>query len=1018
MNWFKACINHKLTIYLIAIALSLFGLFSAFTIPITPFPLPSSQSISINFSYPGANASAVQAQVVDKVSNALQSLQNVKYMQATTQASKAEVDLELESAKPLAELQTQVDINQAISSANLPTIVPSPEIVTSQNNSGLVSYAITASKWSLFQLQNFIHASLYPIFRSIPGVIIQTSTENPEVKIKIHPEELAQFHLTPINISQLINTTYQTNPLGAIHIQRQRYQLELADNLNSLDSFRNLIVGYQNGDQGEPIYLKQLANIAFQPQNIIHDHYSSYNGQKAEGLTLLTHGVSDPFKDSQITHSFVKQLANRLPNWIQFHTVYDAAATMHTAINEVIFTIVVATILVLIIALIFLGHFRTTIIPIVVVPICLLGTIAIISLMGFSLNLLTLLALVIAVGLVVDDAIVVIENITRHLEMGLSKMDAILEGTADIALTIIGITLTLIAVYLPITFAHGALVFFLTNFALPLATAVLLSGILSLTLTPVMAVTFISDKPQNNYQKKFSKVIDAAVGLQHRVLEVLLKAPFLSLGIIILIVMIGGYYAVKVPQGLFPADPNNQVSVSINGTLFSTVKSLQKDITQFKQFYTAQTVNYYKSQIEKDPNTGNLQASITISYYPKYLHQDAQFASNINDYIKSHNIKNTFAKMDKFLNSGSGSDLDVTLYGSDDTRDLNKIVDHVTKILQKSPMFALVNNTINQPHKQLQFDINSEKAASFGIFRNQISQLLSTYYGGSQLNNFFKIDGLTVPVVVSLDDQDLTDPSSLQKIEIKSPVTNQLLPLNEFVSFKTIAKPTQITTFNNQPAADLTANLNKAYSIGDAIKLVNQTLAISAPSLKYQYHGQAQEFIEGNSQTILIFVLGLVCVYLLLAILFDSLADPFIIMLTVPFTIVGGALSLYLIDGNLNLFSILGLITLVGLITKHGVLIVQFANDEIKHKNATVKEAILTATHNRFRPIMMTTLAMALGALPLVLSQDLMYVSRQSLGIVIIGGLIIGTLFSLFIIPVVYTLIKRAERYHHKEATS
>src|SRR3990167_7444307 len=436
MNWIKLCFKHKLTIYLLALAISLFGLFCIFIIPITPFPLQPSKNIEIEFSYPGANAQTVQTQIIQKVSNALQSLNNIKDIRATAQANNAEIQLELNQFDTQSVLQTQIQIIQAISSSNLPSIVPQPIIHTSMSSSSLITFVITSDKWTLFQLDNFIRSTLYPKFSSIPGVALDAPDQQPEIKIKLYPEKLAHYQLSVRDIDQRINAMYHTNPLGVMQIKNQTYQLDFAKNIDSLYAFKNLVIGFQNTPLGEPIYLKDIADVTFEPRDISNNSLHNFNGHTAAAIDLFTHGVSNPFITSELTKNYVAHLKSHLPSWIKIYPINDEAKDVKSSIHEVLFTIFIATLLVLAIALIFLGHLRTTLIPIITVPICLLGAIAVISALGYSINLLTLLALVIAVGLVVDDAIVVVENITRHLEMGMKKQDAILHGTADIALTI------------------------------------------------------------------------------------------------------------------------------------------------------------------------------------------------------------------------------------------------------------------------------------------------------------------------------------------------------------------------------------------------------------------------------------------------------------------------------------------------------------------------------------------------------------------------------------------------------
>jgi multidrug efflux pump len=324
-------------------------------------------------------------------------------------------------------------------------------------------------------------------------------------------------------------------------------------------------------------------------------------------------------------------------------------------------------------------------------------------------------------------------------------------------------------------------------------------------------------------------------------------------------------------------------------------------------------------------------------------------------------------------------------------------------------MFTIVNNSESRLQKQFRFDIDEVKARRLGIERQDIINLISLYYGGYTLSKHISIDGLSVPILLKMDDQDLKDPSSIEKLLIYSDKMKKSYPLSAFVHLSLISKPLMMQSFNNRPAIRIDANLAKGYSLKDALPVIEKVVSNVGPATQYQYVGNVESYLEGNNQTLWIAVMGVMCIYFLLLLLFRNLLDPFIILLTVPFSVIGGALSLYFIHGSLNLYSTVGLITLVGLITKHGILIIQFANAELK-RGQLVKDAIMSATALRFRPIMMTTLAMIFGALPLIMSHELMYVSRQNLGIVIVGGLVVGTIFSLFIVPLVYLIFKGQRR--------
>jgi multidrug efflux pump len=472
-----------------------------------------------------------------------------------------------------------------------------------------------------------------------------------------------------------------------------------------------------------------------------------------------------------------------------------------------------------------------------------------------------------------------------------------------------------------------------------------------------------------------------------------------------------GFYSLKIPKKVFADDPNGSISIKINGSSNDNVESLRKKLQLFKQFYKNKAIDYYSINISPDPQTKLLTGEADIKYKGEYLTQLPKFNDKINAFIKKNNLSNTSSNVNNFLNWFS-FDISLYLYGGSDHKQVNRESQQIKNLMQKSPIFSLVVADIAKPEKQLSFDINKIKAESVGITRSDILSSLSSYYGGSQLSKYFSISGLSVPVRMQINKSGLTDIKSLEQIQIQNEAKNKIYPITEFVNIKLTAKPTKITTFNNQPSVVFMINLNKGYNMGDAINYINKLIKLHSPNMQFKYTGGAQTYLKGNAETIWIAILGITCVYFLLTILFKNLIDPFIIMLTVPFSVIGGALSLYIIGGSINIYSSLGLITLVGLITKHGVLIVQFANAELK-KGSHIRDAVLLATHHRFRPIIMTTLAMVLGALPLIFGSGLMYMSRANLGITIIGGLIIGTIFSLFIVPLVYTLVKKSEHYDY-----
>ena len=550
MNWVKGLLVNKLAVYLVVVAICLLGISSLFFIIVSPFPAIALNGMRIHLGYPGANAATVETQVTKKVADALQGIANIAYVSTRSTDNAANIQLNLNSIKPEDLIKTRMKIQQAIASVNLPRNVSTPNIEQFAGGSTLVNYVLTSDRLSLFQINNFIHAKILPKFTTIHGVNVDTGGQWPVVHIYLLPNKLAQYHLNITDVGQKINNVFKANSLGDLYLGGQAYTLGVSNSLESFQDFKQLVVGYSSG-VGQPIYLKDIATISFSPRSLIPTFYSSYNGHESEEVDLWTGSDANPFQVYKISNNYIKRISAKLPADLKITMIENQAESMHDSFSEVVVTVIFSIILVVLIILIFLGRFRITLIPIVTIPVCLLGAVGLVACLGYSLNLLTLLSMIVAVGLVVDDAVVVMENIIRHLEHGMNKFDAIVHGTADIAKTILGITATLLAVYLPIVFCDGIVVTMMKAFAVPLAAAVFLSGIVALTLTPVMCAKLITSSSLNNYQKQFNKILSAIIDAYQVVLKRVLRAPIALLVLMVVLVSAGVYYDSKIPTAVF-----------------------------------------------------------------------------------------------------------------------------------------------------------------------------------------------------------------------------------------------------------------------------------------------------------------------------------------------------------------------------------------------------------------------------------------------------------------------------------
>ena len=1021
MRWIQACLHHRLAIYLSSIAVCIAGLVCLYVMPITPYPATSQVGFTISLNYPGANAATVQAQVTTKVVAALSGTPNIQNISASSMPGSARIILDLNKTDKMAVLQTQMQVLQAISASHLPSTVSKPDIDTSSSLAMLQRYFLTSRQLSLFQIDNYVTANLDPVLSTIPGVKVMHSNQDPLLRVALNASKIAHYALSPLQLAPAINAAYQAQPLGKLYLAQQPYLLRLAHPLHSIPDFLHLVIGYDTGvpqskqatpsaasnlvSAGQPIRLQDIATVSLEPKVPFATSFSSFNGVNGDSVALVTRTVSNPFQVHRIAEQLVARLRQHLPADLSIKKVTDRVDAMRAEFNEVLFTIALASLLVLAIAWIFLGQLRATLMPIITIPICLSAAIIVVTLLGFSLNVISLLAMVLAIGLVVDDAIVVVENITRHAAAGMSRIQAIMHGSADITLTIVGITTTLLAVYLPIMFCQGRFVELLTAFALPLAAAVACSGLVALTLVPVLCQQILVLGPPTTYQKMFDGLLKRVIRAYHKLLSWALEHRLSLLSATVLLVVVVGYLDLQLPQRFYPQDPNGAVSIQVDAGPQDTIMSIRQTLEKFSKFYQAKQVMNYSIDVQKDLSNGQLQGMLNLQYSPQWLHQVPAFTRSINQWIKQQRLLNSSTRMRVVASHGSGDDFDITLYSDQGSAVLHKVDMALVNLMRASKFFSEVKSGISPLTKQFAFHINRVKAARLGVSVSAIKQLLAYAYAGYTLQNQFSIHGLTVPVRMQMQPSVWQDPNALQQLQVSSHA-GKYYPLSELVKLQMVAKPVSINTYNNQAMVHLSANFAPGYSMSDAIPYMNQLLATHAAGVSYQYTDAAKDYLTGSYQTLFIIILGVLAIYFVLALLFRSLLDPFIILLTVPCSVVFGAASLYLFGGSLHLYSTLALITLIGLISKHGVLIVQFANHEL-HRGATVRQSIFTATHDRFRPIIMTTLAMTLGALPLLLSRGLGYVARQDLAVVLIGGLVIGTLFSLFIVPLVYSLLKR-----------
>jgi multidrug efflux pump len=733
-------------------------------------------------------------------------------------------------------------------------------------------------------------------------------------------------------------------------------------------------------------------------------------------LGVIKQATANPLDLSKALQKELPKVTSELPPGMRADIAYDSSIFIDRSIQAVFKTIGEAILLVLAIIFFFLRNFRATLIPLVTIPVSLVGAFAIMFMLGFTINTLTLLALVLAIGLVVDDAIVVLENIYRHIEDGMPRMQAALQGSKEIGFAVVAMTLTLAAVYAPVAFMTGRTGKLFIEFALTLAGAVLVSGFVALTLSPMMCSVLL--KHEEKHGKAFmliERFLNWLNSGYKRVLTATLKQRW---------IIISGFVAVALScvallnvlkSELAPVEDRGVILGVFLGPDGATLDYTDKYARQIETIYS-QTKDVERFfVVAGNPTVSQGISFVGLTDWNDRTRRSPDIAKEL--FPKFMGIPGVLAfpvTPPSLGQSPRERPVNFVIVTSASYEELQQVTGQFLGELAKNPGLTNVDTDLKLNKPELSVEVKRDKAADMGVQVETIGRTLETFLGGRQVTRF-KRDGEQYDVIVQVADVDRRNPSDISDIYARGR-DGSMISLDNLVSVKETIAPRELNHFGQRRAVTITANLAPGYTMGEALTsmdaIANQILK---PGYAVDYNGQSREFRQSSSSLAFTFTLALAFIYLVLAAQFESFRDPFIIMLTVPLSMAGALLALWLAGGTLNVYSQIGLVTLVGLITKHGILIVEFAN-QLQEKGIERTEAVIESATLRLRPILMTTGAMVLGTVPLALATGAGAESRQQIGWVIVGGLLLGTFFTLFVVPTVYSLLAARKELHVEDA--
>ncbi len=1003
------CIRRPVFATVLSLVIVLIGLVSFSRLTVREYPNIDPPVVLVETIYRGASAEVIESTVTRVLEESIAGIEGIDYLRSTTRQERSLVVVRFKLDRDVEAAANDVRDRVGRVRGRLPDEIDEPIISKVEADAQPVLYlAFSSDRHSSLEITDFADRFVKDRLQSITGVAEARifGERKYAMRIWLDAARLAAYELTPQDVEIALRRQNVEVPAGRIESKETEFTVLAETDLRLPDEFGAVIIKQV---AGYPVRLRDVARIERGP---LDERVSvRFNGQPAVAIGVVKQAVANPLDISKGVRAELPFILANLPEGMKVEVAHDTSIFIQASIDAVFETIGEAVLLVVIVVFLFLRSVRATLIPVVTIPASLLGAFAIMYVLGFTVNTLTLLAMVLAIGLVVDDAIVVLENIYRHIEEGMPPMAAAFQGSKEIGFAVVAMTLTLAAVYAPIGFMSGTTGRLFTEFAWALAGAVIVSGFIALTLSPMMCSRML--RHQSSHGRIYSLIERALVGLTNGyrsgLRNVLKVKP--------LVLIVGAVFAASsyfvfntLKPELSPVEDRGTIISFFIGPEGATINFMEKYARRFEKIFSNVPEAETFFVVSGNPIVSQGISFARLKPWGERERKQQEIVSALAPQMKELPGVLAYATNPPSLGQNASSrPVWIALEALAEYSELNDMVEAVIAEAEKSPALVNLETRLKLNKPEIKVAVNREKAANVGAEVDTIGRTLETMLGGRQVTRF-KYHGKQYDVIVQVADVERTNPDDLSKIYVRG-AHGSMIQLSNLVDLRESVAPRELGRMNQLRSADITANVAPGYSQGEALAALEQAARRVLPaSVQIDYIGQSREYMQASGDIYFTFVLALVFIYLVLAAQFESFIDPFIIMLTVPLSMTGALLALKLGGGTMNIYSQVGLVTLVGLITKNGILIVEFAN-QLQEQGRPKIEAVIEASALRLRPILMTTSAMVLGALPLAMATGAGAESRNQIGLVIVGGLVLGTLLTLFVVPTVYTLLARSRAH-------
>ncbi|MBU1365598.1 MAG: efflux RND transporter permease subunit [Gammaproteobacteria bacterium] len=1006
----EVCIKRPVFATVLSLVIMLLGIVSYDRLPVREYPKIDEPVVTVTTDYRGASADIIESQVTKPLEDSLAGIEGVEVITSISRAERSQISVrfKLERAPDSAASDVRDRVSRVRS--KLPDEVDEPVIAKVEADANPVIWiAFSSDRHSALEVTDVATRIVKPRLQTLPGAadVRVFGDRKFAMRIWLDKQRLAAYQLTPADVEDALRKQNVEVPAGRIESREREFSVVANTDLRTPEEFAAVVVRTVNG---YPVRIGDLGRVeigAASERSTVR-----FKGRSAVALGVIKQATANPLELSKALRAEVPKITSELPEGMSANLSYDSSVFIERSIESVFTTIGEAILLVLAIIFFFLRNVRATLIPLVTIPVSLVGAFGIMFALGFTINTLTLLALVLAIGLVVDDAIVMLENIFRHIEEGVPRLQAALLGAKEIGFAVVAMTLTLAAVYAPVAFMTGRTGKLFIEFALTLAGAVLVSGFVALTLSPMMCSVLLK------HEEKHGKVFLIVEGFLNwlnfgykRALTVALNRRWIVLVGFVLVAASCGVLLKALKSELAPVEDRGIIFGMFLGPEGATLDYTEKYARQIEGIYSQTKDSERYFVVAGNPTVSQGISILGLTDWNERSRRSPEIAKEL--FPKFAAIPGVMAfpiTPPSLGQSARERPVNFVVVTSASYDELQKVTGQILAEVAKNPLLINVDTDLRLNKPELSVNVRRDKAADLGVPVETIGRTLETFLGGRQVTRF-KRDGEQYDVIVQVAEAERRNPDDIRDIYVRGR-DGSMISLENLVDVKETISPRELNHFGQRRAVAITANLAPGYTLGEALTFMDGVAErVLKPGYAADYNGQSREFRQSSSSLAFTFGLALAFIYLVLAAQFESFRDPFIIMLTVPLSMAGALLALWLSGGTLNVYSQIGLVTLVGLITKHGILIVEFAN-QLQEKGMAIKEAVIESAFLRLRPILMTTGAMVLGAVPLAFSTGAGAESRQQIGWVIVGGLLLGTFFTLFVVPTVYSLLaatKKAE---------